>query len=252
MSWRTEYFIAMTPVAFHVAGDAALAQSAMLYPSDRARRLGALLVLAHGAGAGQSHPFMVRYARALAERGIDVVTFNFPYMEAGRKSPDRAPVLEAAFGRTIVAAAAQRHVDADRLFIGGKSMGGRMATHLAADPERWPADAPGLDGVVVLGYPLNPPGGSKRSPDRVSHLGRVTVPMLIVQGTRDSFGGPEAIAAAVDSLATPPPVQVHTVDGGDHSFAAPKSKGTAAEIDARVCDAIAAFVGQTIGARATS
>jgi uncharacterized protein len=232
----------MSPVAFHVGGDTALTHSAMLYPADPATRLEVLLILAHGAGAGQSHPFMVRYARGLSERGLDVVTFNFPYLEAGRKSPDRAPVLEDAFRRTVVTAAAHRHVQARRLFIGGKSMGGRMATHLAAAPEAWPPEAPLLDGVIVLGYPLNPPGGSKRSPDRLSHLGRLVAPTLIVQGTRDTFGGPDAIEAALATLPARPPIRVHTVPGGDHSFAAPKSAGTVADIDAAVCHAIVAFV----------
>src|SRR5688572_31818176 len=124
----------MSPMAFDIPSDAGPAQSALLYPADVAARRDALLVLAHGAGAGQSHPFMVRYARGLAERGLDVVTFNFPYMEARRSAPDRAPVLEDAFRRAVVAAAAHRHVRAKRLFIAGKSMGGRMATHLAAAP----------------------------------------------------------------------------------------------------------------------
>src|SRR5262245_287449 len=189
---------AVSPAAFHVAGDPPLATSAMLYRAEAPKPLRTSFVFAHGAGAGQSHPFMVRYARGLAERGLDVVTFNFAYMEAGRKSPDRAPVLEETFRRVIVAAAAHRHVTARRLLIGGKSMGGRMATHLAAARESWPDKAPPLDGVVVFGYPLNPPGGPSRvSPDRVSHLVRIAVPTLIVQGTRDSFGGPDDIMQAV-------------------------------------------------------
>jgi uncharacterized protein len=209
----------MSPEAFHVPGDAALTYSAVLYPADAATRSGALLILAHGAGGGQSHPFMVRYARGLSDRGFDVVTFNFPYMEAGRRSPDRAPVLEDAFRRVIVGAAAHRHIHATRLLIGGKSMGGRMATHLAAAPDAWPAGAPPLDGVVVFGYPLNPPGGSRVSPDRVSHLRRIAVPTLIVQGTRDSFGGPTDIQAALASGSRKQAITVHAVDGADHSLA---------------------------------
>ena len=148
-------------MAFDVPSGAGSPHSAVLYPADTANRLDTLLVLAHGAGAGQSHPFMVRYARGLAERGLDVLTFNFPYMDARRKSPDRAPVLEDAFRRVVSGAAAHRHVRAGRLLIGGKSMGGRMATHLAAAPETWPSDAPALDGVIALGYPLK--AGEERS-----------------------------------------------------------------------------------------
>jgi predicted alpha/beta-hydrolase family hydrolase len=233
----------MSPVAFHVEGDAPLTTTAMLYQADLATRRGVLFVMAHGAGAGQSSPWMVRYARGLAERGLDVVTFNFPYMEAGRRGPDRAPILEAAFRRVIESAAAHRHVLATRLFIGGKSMGGRMATHLAAAPESWPATAPPLDGVVVFGYPLNPPGGSRVSPDRVSHLGRIAVPVLIVQGTRDTFGGPDDIRRAIHGGAAGLPITIHAVEGGDHSLAIRKGRGrTSEEVDHEVQSAVAEWV----------
>ena len=192
----------------------------------------ALLVLAHGAGGGEKHPFMVRYARGLAARGIDVVTFDFPYMQAGRRAPDKAPVLENSLRSVIVDATGRGEFSAHRLFIGGKSMGGRIATHVAAAPDQWPADAPALAGVIVFGYPLNPPGGpSKRSPDRVSHLARIRVPTLIVQGTRDSFGGPDAIAQAM------PHAQVHALAGADHS--------PAAKFDQDVWDRVATFVSST-------
>ncbi|HUE89253.1 MAG TPA: alpha/beta fold hydrolase [Vicinamibacterales bacterium] len=216
----------------HLTGSGGLPHAARLYAADTATGRGALLVLAHGAGAGQSHPFMVRYAQGLAERGLDIVTFDFPYMEAGRRAPDRAPVLEEAFRRVVAAAGARPQLNARRLFIGGKSMGGRMATHVAAAPDLWPEHAPPLAGVVVFGYPLNPPGGaSKRSPDRVSHLARIAVPVLIVQGTRDTFGGPDAIRAAM------PHAIVHDVAGGDHS--------PAARYDQAVLDGVAAFVSAT-------
>lgn len=191
-----------------------------------------LLVLAHGAGAGQQHPFIVRYARGLSARGIDVATFDFPYIEAGRKAPDKAPVLEDAFRRVVREAAGRKEFESHRLFIGGKSMGGRMATHLAADQQQWPPDAPPLAGVIVFGYPLNPPGGpSKRSPDRVSHLARINVPVLIVQGTRDTFGGPHLITEAM------PHAQVLPLAGADHS--------PAAKFDQDVWDRVAAFVSST-------
>ena len=216
-----------------------MTHAATFYRSSSERNRGSLLVLAHGAGAGQSHPFMVRYARGLAERGLDVVTFDFPYMQTKRGSPDRAPVLEATFRRVVAGAATHAGVRATKMFIGGKSMGGRMATHLAAAPEEWPSAAPPLAGVIVLGYPLNPPGGpSKRSPDRVSHLARIDVPLLIVQGTRDSFGGPKDITRAA------PQAQVVEVPTGDHSFAVLKSAGTTQdEIDAMVIDKIVRFTG---------
>ena len=179
----------MSPLSFQISqDDDPAAIGATLYEADAAPRLDALLVLAHGAGAGHFHPFMVAYATALAARGVDVVTFNFSYMERGRKMPDRAPALEDTFRKAVAGALAHRHVRGSRLFIGGKSMGGRIATHLAAQPDQWPAGLPPLNGVIVLGYPLAPPGG-RRTGDRVSHLKGLTVPTLIVQGTRDAFGG---------------------------------------------------------------
>jgi predicted alpha/beta-hydrolase family hydrolase len=206
----------------------------LIYSSAAPTRDAALLVLAHGAGAGQSSPFMVRYAHALSDRGLNVATFDFPYIQAGRKSPDRAPVLEDAFRQAVRDAAAR--FPAARLFIGGKSMGGRMATHLAAHTETWPADTPQLSGVVVFGYPLNPPGGpSKASPDRVSHLFAIRVPTLIVQGTRDTFGGPDAITAAV--AGRNPNIEIFGVDGADHSLAV-RNKAKAAEIDRLVWDKV--------------
>lgn len=234
----------MSPVAFHVDGDAPPVTAALLYRADVATRRDTLFVLAHGAGQGQASPWMVRYARALSDRGLDVVTFNFPYMEAGRRAPDRAPVLEDAFRRVILSAAAHRHVHARRLVIGGKSMGGRMATHLAAARDDWPTVAPPLKAVVVFGYPLNPPGGSKRSPDRVSHLLSLAVPTLIVQGTRDTFGGPDAIRRAIDADGAKPPITLYPVVGGDHSLAVRKSTQSQDAIDREVWDTVVGWTAQ--------
>jgi predicted alpha/beta-hydrolase family hydrolase len=214
----------------------------ILYPADPAKRIDTLLVLAHGAGAGQSHPFMVRYARGLAERGLDVVTFNFPYMDAKRSAPDRPPVLEEAFRSAIRdAVSPPAKVQASRIVIGGKSMGGRIATHLAAAPDRWPRDAPPLAGVVALGYPLKPPGGAQSN--RVAHLFQIAVPTLIVQGTRDNFGGPEDIRAGLEGRQ--PPITIHPVEDGDHSFAVRKSRGrTQEQVDADIWDAVNQWVRQ--------
>jgi uncharacterized protein len=221
---------------------------ATLYPAAAATQRHTLLVLAHGAGAGQLHPFMVRYAKGLAERGFDVVTFNFPYMQAGRRTPDRAPALEEAFRHTVRMAVAHPQIHATQLLIGGKSMGGRMATHLAAAPDLWPADVPPLDGVVVFGYPLNPPGGRG---DRVSHLLRIAVPTLIVQGTRDSFGGPDAVRTALELRQ--PLITIHAVDGGDHSFAVRKSAGrTQEQVDRDIWDSVTAWAPRPRTASAAS
>lgn len=237
----------MTPVPFALPGDAPEAPSARLYPAATAPDTHAVLVLAHGAGAGHEHPFMTRYASGLAERGISVVTFNFPYMQARRKTPDRAPVLEEAFRRAVAATAAHPDVRADRMFIGGKSLGGRIATHLGAAPGTWPPGV-ALAGVVALGYPLAPPRG-KRTGDRVSHLKKLAVPTLIIQGTRDVFGGPDEVREAIAASLGPAegarrlPIKVVTLEGGDHSFAVLKSTGrTQAEVDAEVQDRIAAWM----------
>jgi uncharacterized protein len=215
------------PVAFQIPGDDETTVSAALYPPEEPSA-DILFVLAHGAGAGHFSPFMTSYARAFAEAGVTVVTFNFPYLEARRRTPDRAPVLEDAFRRAVTGAVNQRHVQARHLFIGGKSMGGRMATHLGASLDRWPKDTPQPAGIVVFGYPLIPIGGSRKS-DRVTHLGAIGVPTLIVQGTRDTFGGPDQISAALETAGgnAPERIEVLSVEGGDHSFAVLKSSGRA-------------------------
>lgn len=209
-----------------------------LYPAKPAELKAAavLFVFAHGAGAGQSSPFMQRYASLLADRGIDVVTFDFPYLAAARKLPDRPPILERAFLAAMTAAA--RACPAARvLVVGGKSLGGRMATHLAAAPQRWPGP-PALAGVVTFGYPLCPPG--PRGGDRVSHLQRLGVPALIVQGTRDSFGGPDEVRAAVGDV---PGLEILPVATGDHSLTVLKSaRVPQAEVDRGVMAHVAAWI----------
>jgi predicted alpha/beta-hydrolase family hydrolase len=172
---------------------------------------------------------MRRYAEGLAAHGLDVVTFDFAYMAAGRKAPDRAPQLLDAFAAVLRATVAHRHVTGSRLVAAGKSMGGRMATMLAADPARWPAGRP-LTGVVAFGYPLKPP--SYAGGDRVSHLARVAAPVLVVQGTRDSFGGPDDVRAACTAA---PRVEVVGIDGADHSLEVRKKDGRLqADVDRHV------------------
>jgi hypothetical protein len=182
--------------------------SALVYPAAPAARLGVTLILGHGAGAPQSSDFMVGFAEGLAGRGIDVVTFNFPYMEQGRRLPDRSDVLEACFRALIRAARARPDLAGGRLVIGGKSLGGRMASHLGA------AGVDGLAGLVFLGYPLHPPGRPEKP--RSAHLARIRAPMLFVQGSRDAFGTPEELAPVLAPLGSTATVRV--VAGGDHSF----------------------------------
>jgi predicted alpha/beta-hydrolase family hydrolase len=184
------------------------ATTALVY-SAADPRVGAALVLGHGAGAGQQSPFMVGFASALAGRGVDIVTFNFLYTEQRRKLPDRAPLLESCYRAVIDAV--RREVESGRhaLFIGGKSMGGRIATQVAAADTALP-----LSGLVLLGYPLHPPGRLDRLRD--AHLPAVGRPMLFVQGTRDGFGTPEELAPVLARIVPQPAMR--RVAGGDHSF----------------------------------
>jgi len=179
---------------------------------------------------------MRRYATLLASRGIAVVTFDFPYLAAGRKLPDRPPTLERAFLAAMTAATLACPA-ARVLVVGGKSLGGRMATHLAAAPERWTGAVP-LGGAVAFGYPLRPPG--PRGGDRVSHLQHLGVPTLVVQGTRDSFGGPEDVRTAVGDV---PMLAILPVPTGDHSLTVLKSAGKAqAEVDGDVAAQVAEWM----------
>lgn len=169
----------------------------------------AALILAHGAGAGQQSAFMVAFAQAIAALGVDAATFNFPYAEQRRKLPDKAPVLEACW-RAVIDTIRREVASAEHaLFIGGKSMGGRIATMVAAGD----ADLP-IAGLVLLGYPLHPPGRPERRRD--AHLPAVGRPMLFLQGSRDTFGTPEELRPVLDRI-TPAPT-LHVVEGGDHSF----------------------------------
>lgn len=193
---------------------------------------GPLLVLAHGAGAPMDSPFLVAMAAGLAERGLRVARFEFSYMRArreggGRKAPDREPELRRAWLAAIAALGGGQ-----RLCIGGKSMGGRIASLIA--------DEAGVRGLVCLGYPFRPPGAAAAVVEkRTAHLRDLRTPALIVQGTRDAFGGPADVAGY--TLA--PGIRVHWIEDGDHSLAPRKSSGrTAAQNLAAAVTAVAAFV----------
>lgn len=168
------------------------------------------VALAHGAGAGMDTPFMNAFASGLAEQGIRVARFEFPYMASYRKTgkkkpPDREPILRETWMKVVA------KLGAKRLVIGGKSMGGRIASLVA--------DESGVAGLVCLGYPFHPVGKPDRL--RVEHLRTITTPTLILQGTRDTFGNQQEVAKYPLSKS----IRVHWLEDGDHSFTPRKSSG---------------------------
>jgi predicted alpha/beta-hydrolase family hydrolase len=202
-----------------------------VYPSDRPF---AGLVLAHGAGAGQRSPFMVLAAKQLAARGVTTATFDFPYVIAHRKVPDKTPVLEEAWREALAAAQKDSQFSALPLFIGGKSMGGRMSSHIAAQ------HVAGIRGVVFFGYPLHPPGRPDQRRD--AHLPDVREPMLFVQGSRDTFGTAADLVGMLPKLTAGS--AVHEVVDGDHSFKVRVSIAGASQdaVLAEIFDVTAAFI----------
>jgi hypothetical protein len=197
----------------------------------------ALLVLAHGAGADQRHRFMVDAARGLARRGVDVVTFNFAYTEQKKRRPDPGPVLEAAWRAALEAARGRAR---GALFIGGKSMGGRIATQVAA---RGLPGAPGVAGIVLLGYPLHPPAKPEQLRD--GHLPQVEAPMLFVQGERDAFGTPGEMEPVVARCRA---ATMLVVPHADHGFAVPKRSGkSASDVLDAMLDEVARWMRGTSG-----
>lgn len=172
-----------------------------------------VLLFAHGAGAGETHPWMVHTATRLAAAGISVVTFNFDYMDAGRRLPDRGPALEERFAAEWIRLHETAGVSQARAFVGGKSMGGRMATQAAARGLFHPAPA----GIVCFGYPLHPPAQPDKRRD--AHLASIDLPLLFAHGTRDGFGTPDEMKAVASRL---PTSTLILAEGGDHSLQAQK------------------------------
>jgi predicted alpha/beta-hydrolase family hydrolase len=218
------------PERFRVEVASAQSITAIEYPAAASNRAAVSLILGHGAGAGQTSGFIVEFAAALAARGIDIVTFNFLYAEHGRRVPGPNARLEACF-RAVIEAVRQRK--STTLAIGGKSMGGRIASQVAA------GGAGELAGLVFLGYPLHPPGKPERL--RAAHLHDVRAPMLFVQGSRDAFGTPGELQPIITRLE--PPADLYVVEGGDHSFRVPKRAGMGQqEVYDRVQDRIATWL----------
>ena len=213
--------------------------SAILYPANSRARAGVTLILGHGAGAGQMSGFMVSFATELAARGIDAVTFNFFYTEHGRRAPDPNDKLEACYRAVIESVRGHKKLRGNKLAIGGKSMGGRIASQVAA------LGAGDLQGLVILGYPLHPPGNPEKL--RAKHLEDITAPMLFVQGSRDTFGTPDELRPILKKLK--PSATLYVVEGGDHSFKVPKSSGVPQqEVHGAVLDEVARWLRERIQA----
>ncbi len=174
----------------------------------------ALLVLAHGAGAGMRHPFLERAAAALAASRIATYRYEFLYMERHAQRPDPPAVAEARVREAVAEAA--RAAPGLPLLAGGKSFGGRMTSQAQAN-----APLAGVRGLVFFGFPLHPPG--RPGTARAEHLSQVQVPMLFLEGTRDEFATPELLRGVIDNLGWR--ATVHLVDDGDHSFKVPKRMG---------------------------
>ena len=216
--------------------------TALLYLAPRRERTAVTLILAHGAGANQLHPFMQIFARGLAARGLDVLTFNFVYMEQGRGVPDKKEKLEACYQAVIKAAGQHPKLKGNQIAIGGKSMGGRIGSQAAAvngDDETLPIAA-----LVFLGYPLHPPGNPEKLRD--AHLNQIRVPMLFIQGARDAFGTADEIRDVIKRLKLP--ATLHAIEGGDHSLKVSKrAELTREQVYETSMDTIAAWLSLKLG-----
>jgi predicted alpha/beta-hydrolase family hydrolase len=196
----------------------------------------ALYVLAHGAGAGMRYPFMESIAQRLAAQGIGTLRYQFPYTEQGSRRPDPEPVLLATVRAAV--AAGREAANGLPLLAGGKSMGGRMTSRAAAA-----APLPGVAGIVFLGFPLHPAGQPGVS--RADHLARVDLPMLFLQGTRDTLADLTLLRPVVEQLGERATMRV--IEHADHSFHVLKRSG---RTDEQVLDELAIEIAEWQGKRA--
>jgi predicted alpha/beta-hydrolase family hydrolase len=210
--------------------DATRVSGLLLHP--RGSRL--CVLLAHGAGAGMEHPFMEALAKDLALRDVSTLRYQFPYMERGDRRPDSPPLCHATV-RAAVAEARER-LPQIRLIAGGKSFGGRMTSQAQAK-----MPLAGVCGLVFFGFPLHPAG--KPSTDRAAHLSQISVPMLFVQGTRDTLADHSLLRPLVESL---PLATLEAIEGADHSFHVPARSGrTDAQVRAAMVETLLAWSAKT-------
>lgn len=190
----------------------------------------AVLVVAHGAGAGKNHPFMGGFAQAMSVLSVSTLRFNFPYMDAGKKFPDPAPRAVSVW-KQVYQWADENLAEGLPVFAARKSFGGRMASVAAAEGMKVP-------GLIFLGYPLHAP----RKPEKLrdEHLYGVYSPMLFLQGTKDPFATPELLDAVVEKLAKRATVQ--WIEGGDHSFKTAYSGRTVEEDGAQLAPFASDFI----------
>jgi len=171
------------------------------------------IILAHGAGAGIQTPFMTFFRNELTQRGFISVQFNFDYIEQKRKVPDPQPKLQARYRRAVADVIEEHHPD--HIFIGGKSMGGRVASYIAGD-------TPGVKGLIFLGYPLHPPG--KFDQLRDSHLYELALPMLFISGTRDTLARRELLQNVVTKIGDR--ATIVWIESGGHSLIVKRGDNT--------------------------
>jgi predicted alpha/beta-hydrolase family hydrolase len=203
--------------------------SGLLIKPPQAR---ACFVFAHGAGAGMTHSFMEAFAAGLCERGVATLRYQFLYMEKGSKRPDPPAVAHATIRAAV--AEAERHCGRLRLIAGGKSFGGRMTSQTQAK-----ARLKSVDGLAFVGFPLHPAG--KPSTDRADHLAEIDIPMLFLQGSRDSLAELKLLEPVVKGLG--PKAALHVVDAADHSFHVPARSGrNDREVMAEILDTFAAWI----------
>jgi len=188
------------------------------------------VVLAHGAGSDMAHPSIVDVCAGIRAAGHPSVRFNFPYREAGRRAPDRQPVLLDCWRAVLRAVRADDRLAARPLVVGGRSLGGRMASLLLAEGET-------ADGLLLLAFPLHAP--KRPGTERAAHLTRVRVPMLFVQGTRDALATWDLLEPVVRAL---PRATLHPILEGDHGFRVPKRRASAEAVLAEVVSAVTGWL----------
>ena len=211
-------------LSVRVAKDEAVS-AVLALPPDQGRMRGTGVIVAHGAGNDKGHPLLISFADGLAEAGYPTLRFNFPYKEKGRKLPDPPGKLEDTWAAACRVFREESGVAADRVVAAGKSMGGRIASQMAA------AGTLPVEGLIFLGYPLHPEGDPSRLRD--AHLYRVGVPMLFFAGTRDRLCDLSTLRGVLGKV--PAPWTLELIEGGDHSFELPKAMGVPqADVFARI------------------